>query len=77
MADELYLMAHEIKLNDIDEFMKLFGNRNEQQILEKHKNELKILNEKNNVVGQSIRMNNEISDIREKLDYCSRVSEIG
>ncbi|CAF4584064.1 unnamed protein product [Didymodactylos carnosus] len=79
LVDINKLNSDEINLENIDEFMKLFGNKNEQQILENQKNQLenqlKILNEKNDVEN-SIRINDEISEIGEKLDYCARISEI-
>ncbi|CAF3062018.1 unnamed protein product [Rotaria sp. Silwood2] len=68
------LIPEEINLNDIDEFFKLFSEKNQQQRLESEKNQLE--NQLKTLKDESIRISNEISDIQEKLDYCARISEI-
>lgn len=68
------LIPEEINLNDIDEFFKLFSEKNQQQRLESEKNQLE--NQLKILKDESIRISNEISDIQENLDYCARISEI-
>ncbi|CAF4121327.1 unnamed protein product [Rotaria magnacalcarata] len=68
------LIPEEINLNDIDQFFKLFNEKNQQKKLENQKNQLEI--QFKIVKGESIRISNEISDIQEKLDYYTRISEI-